>query len=458
MKRFVTLLVLLSVAAFALVACGGEEAPVAEEVVDTETVTTTAPAEEPVTEEATLPPPVVDDVPTPTLAPGAPGGDAQEPEAQPEEPLQPETDAGAADEGVVFPWPEDRFGYGVQIHGNATVGDPVATMDAVANQLGLDWVKIQVEWPAVHPSADAEQWFIYDGVLDQAFNYGLNVMLSVVGAPAWTRASGTENGPPDDYAQYYAFLEELLTRYEGKVHAIEVWNEQNLDREWQTGSGLVPAQYVEFLSGAYETIKAHNPDIIVISGALSPTGVHDAVTVYDDFLYMDGLLQAGLLDVTDCVGAHHNGYNIGPDIAYDQAGSAPDAATASFRGPFDNPHHSWSFKTTLDSYAEKVQAVDPEMKLCVTEFGWASSEGYDAPPEGFGFAADNTLEEQATYIVDAYQLMRESGNVWLTFLFNFDYGNKSGGPSNDNVPYSIIDVNGVPRPAYGAIGAMEKTP
>jgi len=461
MKRLVTLLLLLSVAAFALVACGGEEAPPAEEVIDTETVTTTAPAEEPVTEEATLPPPVVDDVPTPTLAPGAPGGDEQEPEAQPEEPLQPEAEPetdGVADEGVVFPWPEDRFGYGIQIHGNATVGDPVATMDAVANQLGLDWIKVQVEWPAVHPSPDAEQWFIYDGVMDQAFNYGVNVMLSVVGAPAWTRASGTENGPPDDYAGYYAFLEELLTRYEGKVQAIEVWNEQNLDREWQTGSGLVPAQYVEFLSGAYETIKAHNSDIIVISGALSPTGVHDGITVYDDFLYMDGLLEAGLLDYTDCVGAHHNGYNIGPDVAFDQTGSAPDAATASFRGPFDNPHHSWSFKTTLDTYAEKVRAIDPEMKLCITEFGWASSEGYDAPPEGFGFAADNTLEEQATYIVDAYQQMRESGYVWLTFLFNFDYGNKSGGPSNDNVPYSIIDVNGVPRPAYGAISAMEKTP
>src|SRR5690606_34286054 len=101
----------------------------------------------PVTEEATLPPPVVDDVPTPTLAPDAPGGDEQEPEAQPEEPLQPEAEPGTdggADEGVVFPWPEDRFGYGIQIHGNATVGDPVATMDAVANQLGLDWIKVQV--------------------------------------------------------------------------------------------------------------------------------------------------------------------------------------------------------------------------------------------------------------------------------------------------------------------------
>jgi polysaccharide biosynthesis protein PslG len=54
-------------------------------------------------------------------------------------------------------------------------------------------------------------------------------------------------------------------------------------------------------------------------------------------------LAAGMLNYADCVGAHHNGYNIGPDVAFDATGSSPKAATAIFRGPFDNPHHSWSF-------------------------------------------------------------------------------------------------------------------
>ena len=355
---------------------------------------------------------------------------------------------------------QEVFGYGIVIHGAG--GGNVDYMMGQVENLGLGWVKQQLRWADVERNPGEMEWGPYDWVVEAAGERGIKVMFSIVDAPSWLRSSyldeNVEGAPPDNLADYANFLGLVVDRYNGRIHAIEVWNEQNLDREWQTGSGLVPAQYVEFLSGAYETIKAHNSDIIVISGALSPTGVHDGITVYDDFLYMDGLLEAGLLDYTDCVGAHHNGYNIGPDVAFDQTGSAPDAATASFRGPFDNPHHSWSFKTTLDTYAEKVRAIDPEMKLCITEFGWASSEGYDAPPEGFGFAADNTLEEQATYIVDAYQQMRESGYVWLTFLFNFDYGNKSGGPSNDNVPYSIIDVNGVPRPAFGAISAMEKTP
>jgi hypothetical protein len=213
---------------------------------------------------------------------------------------------------------------------------------------------------------------------------------------------------------------------------------------------------VQFLSQSYDTIKANDPNIIVISGALAPTGIHDGVTSYDDFLYLDEALAAGLLNYADCVGAHHNGYNIGPDVPFEEAGAEPEAATAIFRGPFDNPHHSWSFKTTLDTYAQKVQAIDPNKKLCVTEFGWASSEGYDTYPEGFEFAQDNTLDEQAQFITQAYQLMHDEDNVWLTFLFNYDFGNKGNGPTDDPVPYSIIDTNGGPRPAFHAVIEMPK--
>ena len=434
MKRPVYLWLMLALLAVLAAACGGQAN---NEVVPEATAlpATTAP-ETPPQEAATLPPPVIVED----------GG-----EAQVEEPTPVEEPAPA---GATFPWPADRFGYGTQSH--AVVGDPAFAMDAIRNQLGLDWVKVQVEWPLVEPDPGVYQWFFYDGVVAEANRQGLNLMFSVVGAPAWTRSAGTENGPPDDFNLYANFLRELLNHYPNQVHAIEVWNEQNIDREWATAQGLSPVVYVDFLQRAYEAVKAVNPDIIVISGALAPSGVHDLVTSYDDFIYLDEALAAGMLNYADCVGVHHNGYNIGPDVAWDQAGSSPKAATATFRGPFDNPHHSWSFKTTVETYAQKVQALDPNKKLCVTEFGWGSSEGYDSYPEGFGFVNDNSLEEQAQYIVQAYQQMQASGTVWLAFQFNFDFGNKGNGPTDDPVPYSIVDVNGVPRPAFGAIAAMEK--
>jgi polysaccharide biosynthesis protein PslG len=362
--------------------------------------------------------------------------------------------------GPISAWPETAFGYGVQSH--ATIGDPKFTMDVIRNQLGMDWVKVQLEWPLVNPEPDVYQWFFYDGAVTEANDHNLRLMLSVVGAPFWTRASNDEHGPPDDYNDYVSFLNELLQRYPGQIHAIEVWNEQNLDREWKTAAGIVPEDYVRLLSLAYQAIKAFDPNIIVISGAPSPTGDGDWVRWANDFDYLDQALAAGMLDYADCVGAHHNGYNLPPDVRVEDANNHPKASTALFRGPFDNQYtgnrlnHLWTFKSTLDGYVERVRRYDPNIKLCVTEFGWASSEGYDVIPQGFEFAQDNSLEEQAEYLVQAFQLMRNSGDFWLAFLFNYDFGNKGNGPADDTVPYSIIDINGIARPAFHAVSQMEK--
>ena len=446
MKRNLKLTWLLAtVLLLALAACGGGQTTAPEPTLAPEgQPAATLPAEG----VATLPPPVVEGevLPTPTLAAPAEGGEAV-PAEQP-----------AAEAEVSGPWPADQFGYGIQIHGNATVGDPAATMQAVRDQLGLSWVKMQVQWWLVEPDPTGDQWFFYDAVIEQAHLHGVRLMVSVVGAPAWTRAAGGEDGPPDDYNEYARFLGELIDRHPGRIDAIEVWNEQNLDREWKSSNGISPEDYVRFLQVAHDAIKAKDPNIIVISGALSPTGTGDWVKWADDFEYLDRALAAGMLNYADCVGAHHNGYNIAPDVTFDAAGSTAEASTASFRGPFDNPHHSWSLKTTLDTYAQKVQAVDPNKKLCVTEFGWASSEGYAEIPTGFEFARDNTLQEQADYIVQAFTQMHDSGNIWLAFLFNFDFGNKGSGPTDDPVPYSIVDTAGIPRPAYGALSGMPKNP
>jgi hypothetical protein len=398
-------------------------------------------------ETATLPPPVVNVEGDGESAPAAT-------EPLPAPVVETEAPAPETATGPVYPWPADRFGYGIQSH--ATVGDPKVTMEVIADQLDLDWVKVQFEWRLVQPAADQLDWFHYDGVVNDAHDRGLNLMFTVVKAPSWTRSAGNSEGPPDDYNLYADFLGQLVARYQGKVQAIEIWNEQNLDREWQAAAGIVPEDYVDFLSRAYAAIKAQDPNIIVISGALSPTGPGDWVRWADDFEYMDRMLAAGALDHADCVGAHHNGYNIPPDVTFEEAPTIPEAETAFFRGPFENPAHLWSFKTTLDGYVERIRQYDPNMKLCVTEFGWGSNEGYDEYPEGFGFVVDNTLQEQADYIVQAFDQMHDSGDVWLAYLFNFDFGNKGNGPADDPVPYSIVDIFGAPRPAFGAVADMEK--
>jgi hypothetical protein len=299
----------------------------------------------------------------------------------------------------------------------------------------------------------------------QASGSDIKVMLSIVTAPDWARSSTSSDrtGPPDNFQDYADFVAAVLERYPGQIHAIEVWNEQNLQREWYSVGGLSAERYAEMLSLTYDTIKAINPNIIVVSGALSPTGVNDGIVAIDDFEYLDQMIAAGALSYVDCIGAHHGGVNLPPDLTAEEAfeGGMPEGTV--FLGPYDpenplNPHHSWSFRSTLRGQYDKIVAAGGTQKLCVTEFGWASMEGLgiDETLPDFEFAWDNSAAEQAAYIVQGYQLLREWGIAQMAFVWNLNFATEDEVPMSDNELYSIIAPDGTPRQAFHAIAAMPK--
>lgn len=328
-------------------------------------------------------------------------------------------------------------------------------MNDATGALGMNWIKQQVRWELLEPTQGQIDWAVLDFTLPLAAEYGARVMLSIVTAPAWARDSAERHGPPANYDDYAAMVAAIVQRYPGRIHAIEVWNEQNLDREWTTVRGLSAVDYVELFRRTSAAVKAVDPNILMISGALSPGGGYilpdGTPAAMEDFQYMQDMIDAGLLDVADCVGAHHNGYNIGPSVRWDEV---PDDPTAAYRGPFDNPHHSWSFRSTLEGYHEMIRAAGGDQSLCVTEFGWATSAGIDGfNVPGVEYVHDNTPEEQRDWILEALNNMRDWGFVRLAFLWNLNYGPQEGwDATSDNVPYSIIGPNWQHRPIWEPLG------
>lgn len=353
-----------------------------------------------------------------------------------------------------------QVGIQVQVSPDFNPDNQDLWMGAVADQLHMKWIKQQVRWEDIERERGNYDWAQLDFSLPIAAERGIHVMLSIVTAPEWAREQGVDtskHGPPANPQDYATFVSEILKRYPGMVHAVEIWNEMNLDREWTSVNGLNANDYVTLLRTTYQAVKAVDPGVIVISGALSPTGgwtePDGRVSAIDDFSYFDGLIAGGMLNYADCVGAHHNGINMNPNETWDTVTNDP---TASFRGPFDNKHHSWSFRSTLQTYANKIQVAGSDLKLCVTEFGWASTEDLDGTPPGFEFANDNTLDEQKQWTIDAVNNMEQWGIVWLAFLWNLNYGPQAGwDPNNDNVPYSIIGKDWQFRPVYDAIGQWQ---
>ncbi len=357
----------------------------------------------------------------------------------------------AATGGGAPPAGSGSFGYGVQaqVWGGADLNFVINA----TRGMGFNWVKFQLPWKDFEGSPGAYGWGALDGVVGTLNAGGLKLLASVVKAPAWARPPNTDlsvEGPPADPGTYANFVGQLAGRYCGKINAIEVWNEQNLDYEWGR-EPLDPARYVQLLAAAYRAIKAACPQTIVVSGALTPTGAPPPVAM-DDFTYLERMYQAGLKNVSDAIGAHPSGFNVAPDISWEQACDFITRQGSSYRGPCNSPHHSWSFRSTMEGYRNiMVRYGDANKRIWPTEFGWAS--GWVGAP-GYEYANDNTLEEQAQWTVRAYQMMKSWGFVGPAFLWNLNF--RMTNPGTELEQWGIVDRGGNPLPVYSALAAMPK--
>jgi hypothetical protein len=339
------------------------------------------------------------------------------------------------------------FGYGIQAH---MMDQDLNQVFSMINGMGFNWVKQQVEWYRIEPGKGQYNWGALDAIVNTANAHGVNVLFSVVKAPAWARPGNTNwsvEGPPANPQDFGDFMAAMAGRYRGRVRAYEIWNEQNLWYEWG-GEPIDAKRYVQLLAAAYRGVKGADPGALVISGAPTPTGVTSNIAV-DDALYLEQMYQAGLRAYSDGIGVHPSGYNNPPNAS---AGSWNDPSAPSFKG-----HRSFFFRDTLWTYYSIMQRYgDGGKKLWPTEFGWASVEGLGVgPAEGYGYAGDNSAGEQAQYLVQAFQLARSWGFVGPMFVWNLNFAPVSG-PADEKAAFGVLDAGWGARPAYNALRDMPK--
>jgi phosphatidylserine/phosphatidylglycerophosphate/cardiolipin synthase-like enzyme len=336
------------------------------------------------------------------------------------------------------------FGYGIQAH--ASVDTP-RVANAVRD-LGLGWLKQQARWEYIEGSKGHYNWSEMDRIADACNAAGIKVMFSVVAAPAWSRPGKPGVGPPNNYQDFYDFMGAMAAHFRGRVHAYEIWNEQNLKREWD-GVPLSASDYVRLLKGAYQAIKAADPGAIVVSGAPTPTGINDGVVAIDDRTYLRQMYDAGLRSYCNAVGAHPSGYANPPDVYYTGGDYDPR------RGYDDHP--SFFFRNTMEDYYQIMASKgDGGKRIWATEFGWPTVDGMGVSPNpGYEFAADINQSQQADYIVRAYKWSRNWGHAGVMFLWNLNLWPVAGA-GNEMAKYSIVRGDWSPRPAYTALRNMPK--
>ena len=346
------------------------------------------------------------------------------------------------------------FGVGIQLQTSPDIFDLWARI--ARRNLHMDWAKLEVNWSEIERTPERFDWNEMDFTIPNIAEYDLNLLVTLVGTPPWAREEGTNpafDGPPADADHFGRFVEALLRRYPGMIHGLEVWNEMNFERQWASVDGLNAGRYIDLVRAAHNAARSAAPGVMIISGGMAPTDFNDGQTAWDDLVYLEQLIEGGLLDVVDCVGLRHYGINIAPDLRWDELPNNPDVI---YRAPFDSPHRSWSFRSTFESYAEAISTAQSTIPLCVTRFGWASAEDLEGAPPGLEFAFDNTLQQQRDWTIQALDYMAESGLARLAIVWNLNYGPQAGwNPDNATVPYSLIGPDTSFRPVFDALAACQ---
>lgn len=341
--------------------------------------------------------------------------------------------------------PLPRQQVGIQVHLHREDQD---LLFAHLDSLPLGWVKVQVSWKLHEPAPGELEAFRFgelDRFVSRARAQGLQVLLGVAKAPEWSRATTEMDGPPQDYALFTRFMQQLAQRYQGQVAAYELWNEPNLQREWE-GEPLSAARTVALIRAGAAGVAAGDPAALMISAAPATTGVDDGIVAIDDRRFLREMLAAGLGAVVDGVGVHPYGWANPPDAS----AAAPDAVA-----PSHNNHPSFFYADTLRDYrALLVEAGYPELPLWVTEFGWGTYErmGTGAPP-GAEFMDHVSEWQQAAYMLRAFELAQELPAVGPLFLWNLNFAATFGNAFTESA-YSILRPDGSPRPAYLALQAL----
>lgn len=280
------------------------------------------------------------------------------------------------------------------------VGGHMDQMDPGAAEMiesaGLTWMKWQVRFVVGDDS-------LIDVIRDRinfSHERGFYALISIPGMKDELSAMGMA-----EYAPLYADFVRRVSALQ--PDALQVWNEQNIDREWPVGM-INGAQYVALLRPAYEAIKAADPTIKVITGAPAPTGFFGGCGYggCDDDVYYQQMAEAGAAGYTDCIGVHYNEGILPPSATYgDPRGEYPTRYL-----PLMIQRAAYPFRATATP-------------LCFSELGYLTSDGFGMLPGPFAWASGTTIQKQADWLRDAIVVAANSqaARVDLLIIFNVNF-------------------------------------
>jgi len=252
-------------------------------------------------------------------------------------------------------------------------------------------------------------WTKYDQIVDLTEAYGLRLLVRLSNPPAWTRADPDvgDRAPPDDLQDFANYATAVAERYRGRVNHYQIWNEPNIYPEWGN-QPIDPPRYVELLCRAYRALKAVDPGIVVVSGAIAPTIALDGTRDLNDVVFLQALYDHGGGDCFDVLSAQ--GYGLRS-------------------GPTDRRLRATSVNVTRHSYYRDIMARngDAQKSIWLSEAAWNATLDAELPPDQislYGAYGNVTQEQAARYMPIFYDRIQQEwpwiGGVMYWFFTRKD--------------------------------------
>lgn len=294
----------------------------------------------------------------------------------------------------------------------------------LVREMGAPWIVEFFPW-AYYQAADGYiAWDHPDQVINHAYAQGLTVVARLGLTPDWARPADTPLTylGEDAFADFASFAAAFAERYKDKVDYIIIGNEPNLSFEWGY-EPTPPEKYVKLLETVYPAVKAANPEIQVLAGALAPNlEPEGSPWAVNDLTFLTGMYEAGAAGFFDGLAVHAYGLTF-------PALSEPDPQILNFR------------RVELIRQV-MVDQGDADKFIYITETGWN-----DHPRWTMGVSPGQRIQ----YTLEALNYVEENWPfVKLVAIWSFRYP----APTKSYMDYyTLVTPEFVLKPIYAALKA-----
>jgi hypothetical protein len=275
-------------------------------------------------------------------------------------------------------------------------------------------------------------WAKYDNIVDLAEKYGIQIQARLDNPPKWTRANpdAGDKAPPDDYQDFVNYAVAVAKHYQGRIRYYQIWNEPNANQEWGN-QPVNPEAYTDLLCRTYKALKAVDPDLVMISGPLSPT-VSLTDQNLNEFIFLQRMYDAGAKDCFDVMSAQGYGF---------------------FSGPTDHRLRPMTLTYARNIYIRDIMVAngDANKAIWISEAAWNPQPDDPANISLNGAYGIVTEDQAARYMPLAYQRAQEEW-PWIGNISYWFFKRPADYEKNQAFYYfRMVEPDFTPLPVYNSM-------